>query len=108
MCYPARGQEFAAASIAALREQRDHHAAATHLGVHDQTAKGAPSHESWAAKMGKVTGTEMVGPRLVLTHRPKVISPSAVIDAKGLLLLRKSSSYRTSDSLSTIVCERFS
>lgn len=56
MYYPARGQEFAAASVAAHLEQRDY-VVTTYRGVHDQIAKGAPLRELWAEYMGKVTGS---------------------------------------------------
>lgn len=55
MYYPARGQEFAAASVAAHLGQRDY-VVTTYRGVHDQIAKGVPLRELWAEYMGKAAG----------------------------------------------------
>lgn len=46
VCYSARGQEFAAASVATRLERRDY-LVSTYSGVHDQIAERAPLREFW-------------------------------------------------------------
>lgn len=56
MYYPARGQEFAAASVAVHLGQTDY-VVTTYRGVHDQIAKGVPLRELWAEYLGKAAGS---------------------------------------------------
>lgn len=56
MYYSARGQEFAAASVAVHLTQRDY-MVTNYRGVHDQIAKGVPLRELWAEYMGKAAGS---------------------------------------------------
>jgi acetoin:2,6-dichlorophenolindophenol oxidoreductase subunit alpha len=56
MYYSPRGQEFAAASVAAhLRP--DDYVVTTYRGLHDQIAKGVPLRELWAEYLGRAAGT---------------------------------------------------
>jgi TPP-dependent pyruvate/acetoin dehydrogenase alpha subunit len=55
MYYSPRGQEFAAASVAAHLGQQDY-VVTTYRGVHDQIAKGMPMRELWAEYLGRATG----------------------------------------------------
>ncbi|CAJ61683.1 MULTISPECIES: thiamine pyrophosphate-dependent dehydrogenase E1 component subunit alpha [Frankia] len=56
MYYSPRGQEFAAASVAA-HLRRDDYVVTTYRGLHDQIAKGVPLRELWAEYLGKAAGT---------------------------------------------------
>jgi TPP-dependent pyruvate/acetoin dehydrogenase alpha subunit len=94
---PARGQEFAAASVAAHLEQRDY-MVTTFRGVHDQIAKGAPLRESYAEYIGKVTASDVLGTRLAHTPGLKAVVADAAADAKGLLLSCKLRPRLTSDA----------
>lgn len=56
MYYSPRGQEFAAASVAA-HLRRDDYVVTTYRGLHDQIAKGVPLRDLWAEYLGKAAGT---------------------------------------------------
>ncbi|EIV92355.1 thiamine pyrophosphate-dependent dehydrogenase E1 component subunit alpha [Frankia sp. QA3] len=56
MYYSPRGQEFAAASVAA-HLRRDDYVVTTYRGLHDQIAKGVPLRPLWAEYLGKAAGT---------------------------------------------------
>lgn len=55
MYYSPRGQEFAAASVAAHLQPQDY-VVTTYRGLHDQIAKGVPLRELWAEYLGRATG----------------------------------------------------
>jgi acetoin:2,6-dichlorophenolindophenol oxidoreductase subunit alpha len=56
MYYSPRGQEFAAASVAA-HLRIDDYVVTTYRGLHDQIAKGVPLRELWAEYLGRAAGT---------------------------------------------------
>ncbi|MCK0516706.1 thiamine pyrophosphate-dependent dehydrogenase E1 component subunit alpha [Williamsia sp. DF01-3] len=56
MYYSPRGQEFAAASVAA-HLRADDYVVTTYRGLHDQVAKGIPLRDLWAEYLGRATGT---------------------------------------------------
>ncbi len=56
MYYSPRGQEFAAASVAAHLTPADY-VITTYRGLHDQIAKGVPLRELWAEYLGRAAGT---------------------------------------------------
>jgi pyruvate dehydrogenase E1 component alpha subunit len=56
MYYSPRGQEFAAASVAA-HLRADDYVVTTYRGLHDQIAKGVPLRELWAEYLGRAAGT---------------------------------------------------
>lgn len=56
MYYSPRGQEFAAASVAAHLRPTDY-VVTTYRGLHDQIAKGVPLRDLWAEYLGRAAGT---------------------------------------------------
>lgn len=56
MYYSPRGQEFAAASVAAHLQPTDY-VVTTYRGLHDQIAKGVPLRDLWAEYLGRAAGT---------------------------------------------------
>jgi pyruvate dehydrogenase E1 component alpha subunit len=56
MYYSPRGQEFAAASVAAHLKPTDY-VVTTYRGLHDQIAKGVPLRDLWAEYLGRAAGT---------------------------------------------------
>jgi len=56
MYYSPRGQEFAAASVAAHLRPADY-VVTTYRGLHDQIAKGVPLRVLWAEYLGRAAGT---------------------------------------------------
>src|SRR6478735_3589993 len=56
MYYSPRGQEFAAASVAAHLRPTDY-VVTTYRGLHDQVAKGVPLRDLWAEYLGRAAGT---------------------------------------------------
>lgn len=56
MYYSPRGQEFAAASVAAHLNPTDY-VVTTYRGLHDQIAKGVPLRDLWAEYLGRAAGT---------------------------------------------------
>lgn len=56
MYYSPRGQEFAAASVAAHLRRTDF-VVTTYRGLHDQIAKGVPLRDLWAEYLGRAAGT---------------------------------------------------
>ncbi|BBZ36250.1 thiamine pyrophosphate-dependent dehydrogenase E1 component subunit alpha [Mycolicibacterium confluentis] len=56
MYYSPRGQEFAAASVAAHLRPADY-VVTTYRGLHDQIAKGVPLRDLWAEYLGRSAGT---------------------------------------------------
>jgi len=56
MYYSPRGQEFAAAAVAA-HLRIDDQVVTTYRGLHDQIAKGVPLRDLWAEYLGRAAGT---------------------------------------------------
>lgn len=57
MYYSPRGQEFAAASVAAHLRPTDYVVTTYRGGLHDQIAKGVPLRDLWAEYLGRAAGT---------------------------------------------------
>ncbi|MGX9787789.1 thiamine pyrophosphate-dependent dehydrogenase E1 component subunit alpha [Mycobacterium sp. MMS18-G62] len=95
MYYSPRGQEFAAASVAAHLGQKDY-VVTTYRGVHDQIAKGVPLRELWAEYLGKATGScrGKGGPMHVTSPKHGLMVTTGVVGgglpiANGLALASK-------------------
>lgn len=93
--YSPRGQEFAAASVAAhLRS--DDYVVTTYRGLHDQIAKGVPLRQLWAEYLGRAAGTcrGKGGPMHVTSPKHGLMVTTGVVGsglpiANGLALAAK-------------------
>lgn len=92
MYYSPRGQEFAAASVAA-HLRADDYVVTTYRGLHDQIAKGVPLRELWAEYLGRAAGTcrGKGGPMHVTSPRHGLMVTTGVVGsgipiANGLAL----------------------
>lgn len=95
MYYSPRGQEFAAASVAAHLTPADY-VVTTYRGLHDQIAKGVPLRDLWAEYLGRATGTchGKGGPMHVTSPKQGLMVTTGVVGsglpiANGLALAAK-------------------
>jgi acetoin:2,6-dichlorophenolindophenol oxidoreductase subunit alpha len=92
MYYSPRGQEFAAASVAAHLRPSDY-VVTTYRGLHDQIAKGVPLRDLWAEYLGRAAGScrGKGGPMHVTSPRHGLMVTTGVVGsglpiANGLAL----------------------
>lgn len=105
MYYSPRGQEFAAASVAAHLYPADY-VVTTYRGLHDQLAKGIPMRDLWAEYLGRAAGTckGKGGPMHVTSPRHGLMVTTGVVGsglpiANGLAL---ASQLRGTDQVTVV------